>query len=504
MPEAQESSSLVLQERDLFRRLLELGTHDSTEPFLAEAIALIARVSSAQRAYVELFDEREGPGMESLWAATGCEPDEIPTFRMGLSHSVIAEVLASEETLLLASAVDDPRFAERGSVRRHRIQAVLCAPIIAGTNRGVIYLQGRADPGPFTDADRDRIEFVARFIAAFADRLLLRRHLHTDPTRAAREHLKSPEFIGSSDALERALRDAALAARVSATVLLTGATGTGKTMLARAIHRNSACASGPFIELNCAAIPDPLFESELFGAMPGAHSAAHRRIDGKVAAAKGGVLFLDEIGELSLGAQAKLLQLLQSKAYYPLGSTSPVKADIRIIAATNVDLAAATAERTFREDLLYRLQVLSIRMPALAERTDDIPALVHHACSRACDAYDLPRLEVSPGALASALTAEWPGNIRQLYHALESAVLRASGESAIKLEAQHLFPDQPAAREYALTYQQATRQFQRDFVKQTLDVADWNISEAARRLDISRTYLYRLISSLGVPRSATD
>jgi len=147
VPDAQVSSSLVQHERDLFRRLLELGTYDNAEPFLAEAVALIARVSSAQRAYLELFDEREGPGTESLWAVSGCEADETPTFRMGLSHSVIAEVLSSEETLLLASAVDHPRFGEHGSVRRHRIQAVLCAPVITGTSRGVIYLQGRADPG---------------------------------------------------------------------------------------------------------------------------------------------------------------------------------------------------------------------------------------------------------------------------------------------------------------------------------------------------------------------
>jgi len=251
-------------------------------------------------------------------------------------------------------------------------------------------------------------------------------------------------------------------------------------------------------------LPETLVESELFGAYPGAHSTASRRIEGKVAAAERGTLVLDEVGELSLAAQAKLLQLLHSKHYYPLGSTRPVHADVRLIAATNSDLQAAVSAHRFREDLLYRLQVLPVRVPSLGERREDIPELAEHFLRCASERHRLPRLALSPGALRALEAAEWPGNIRQLAHAIEAAVIRAAGEGARQVEPAHLFPQGAlgTAQREAVTFQEATRRFQAEFLREALDGYGWNVAETAKRLDLARSYVYQLIRAFGLGRPA--
>jgi Nif-specific regulatory protein len=269
------------------------------------------------------------------------------------------------------------------------------------------------------------------------------------------------------------------------------------------IHENSPRASGPFVELNCAALPEALVENELFGALPGGHSAAQRRVEGKVEAAKGGTLFLDEIGELPLSAQAKLLQLLQSKEYYPLGSSKPMRADARVIAATNIDLKAAVAARKFREDLFYRLRVLPLRIPSLAERREDIAELAAYFCARACQAHNLPELRLSIGTVRAVETAEWPGNIRELAHAIEAAVIYAAGEGVLEVERRHLMPDQgerEASADSSMTFQTATRRFQEQLLRKVLEETNWNITEAASRLELTRSHVYNLIHAFGIER----
>jgi Nif-specific regulatory protein len=301
------------------------------------------------------------------------------------------------------------------------------------------------------------------------------------------------------------LREVALVAPLDVSVLLTGDTGTGKSLLGRVIHLNSPRRSHPLVELNCATIPEPLMESELFGAMPGAHSTASHRVDGKIAAAENGTLVLDEITELSISAQAKLLQLLQTKEYYPLGSARPKTADIRLIAATNVDLKAQVEQRLFREDLFYRLQVLPIRVPCLAERRDDVELLARHFCELAQKTHGLRRVELSPGAIRTLRATTFRGNVRELSHLIEAGTIRAAGQDVSQVEAAHLFPPREPGREEApadelRTFQEETRAFQTQLLRHTLESNGWNIAATARQLDLTRSHVYNLIRSFGLAR----
>ncbi|MFO0610405.1 MAG: sigma-54-dependent Fis family transcriptional regulator [Polyangiales bacterium] len=500
---ADADPELVRAERDLYRRLLDLGAHDDVQAFLDEALALAAEATGAQRGYLAL--EPAGGGAAAV-TTLACSDGDVDRIRRELSQGIVAEALRTGRTISTASALDDPRFKGLASVQAHRIQAVLCAPIGGAAPFGALYLQGRASPGPFPERERQIAEAFARHVAPLADRLRrAARDTGDDPTREHRARLKADGVVGRSKALAEALRTLAVAAQVDVPVLLVGESGTGKTELARCLHASSRRAAGPFVELNCAAIPETLLEAELFGAEKGAHSTATRRMPGKVAAAEGGTLFLDEVAELAQGAQAKLLQFLQSKQYYRLGDPSPQRADVRVVAATNADLEGAVAARRFREDLYYRLDVFRVRVPSLAERPEDVPLLAEHLAHAAGAAYGRA-LTVSRAAKAALASAEWPGNVRQLAAAVQRGAAFALDEKSDAIEAHHLFPERrPAANASAgaeaLTWQEATRRFQRGLLEETLAACNGNVSEAARRLDLARSHLHELLRAHGVGRA---
>jgi Nif-specific regulatory protein len=492
----------VRRERDLYERLLSLSRRTELNPLLKEALMLVVELAEARHGYLELHDDedRQEP---RWWIASGFSDEQIVSVRAALSSGIIAEAIATGKTVVTDSALLDVRFSGRDSVRTGRIGAVLCVPIGDDPPRGVLYLEGRKKGGLFSAADRERAELFARHLAPLVDRLVAehRRRDEADSTRQVRASLRLDGVIGHSAALAGVLKQVALVAPLEVTVLLTGECGTGKSQLARLIHDNGPRATQPFVELNCAALPETLLESELFGAMPGAHSGAVRRVEGKVAAAQRGTLFLDEIGELPPVAQAKLLQLLHSRQYFPLGSAQPVLADVRVIAATNADLERAVAEHRFRADLFFRLQVLPIRVPSLAERREDIRDLANYFCASACERHGLPRVELSNNVLRAAEWTPWPGNVRELAHAMEAGAIRAAGEGSPQVESRHVFPDSvnPVGSD-DLTFLDATRRFQAEFLRETLEDTEWNVVETARRLDVARSHVYNLINSFGLRR----
>lgn len=492
------------RERDLYQRLLHLGHSANLDIFLKDSLALLSELVGAERGYLELQEPSEEHEPVRISVARGCTGEQVAEIQDVISHGIMAEVIASGEALSLASAFEDSRFRHRTSVRKHKIEAVLCAPIGSEPVLGVVYLQGRSLPGPFGDEDCARVSLFAKYLSAFADRLLVRKQVQeqADRTRPFRQKLKASSMIGKSAAMAAVLKQAAAAAHLEISILIGGPSGTGKSQLAKVIHQSGPRSAGPFLEMNCAAIPDTLLESELFGALKGAHATAVRDIKGKVAAAEKGTLFLDEIAELSMVAQAKLLQLIQSKEYYPLGSSRPQKADIRIIAATNADLRALVKAKAFREDLLYRLQTFTIEMPSLQERREDVPALAEHFCILGAESHKLPALRLSPAALSAIITSQWPGNIRELAHTIEAALIRAAADGAPVIEREHLMMGAQAGgrAEKTPTFQDATREFQKGLVIAALEETNWNVVKAAELLDITRAHLYNLLRAFGITR----
>jgi Nif-specific regulatory protein len=508
------------RERDLYKQLLELGRSADVEAFLVDALPIIVEATGAGRAYLEIQDDPATPAGESphFWVARGCSGDEVAAIRGSFSRGVIAKAFA-DGTIVTDSARTDPRLRDATSARAKGIEHVLCAPIGASPPIGVLYLQDRAAGGAFGENDRHLAEVFAAAVAMHADHLLLRRRLRdaTDATRSYRRP-GMDDIVGRSQALGRLLREVWVATPHDVSVLLTGPNGAGKSRIARLIHENSPRAKGPFVGQSCANLPEMLFESELFGHVRGAFTEAYRDKQGLVAAADGGTLFLDEIAEISMGIQAKLLDFLDSRTYRPVGGDKPRRADVRIIAATNADLKAAVEQGTFRQDLYYRLEVMPLAVPSLAERREDVPALCAHFCKSTVERLKLPAIQPSEGLIRAAEAAEWPGNVRELGHAVERAVLRANSEGLLVAERRHLFPEAalpaaqpaggsggggkkpPGAAPPPPTFQDGTRAFQAELVKRTLDEHEWNVTKAAAQLDLTRAHLYNLIKAFGLAR----
>jgi len=322
-----------------------------------------------------------------------------------------------------------------------------------------------------------------------------------DPTRGLREGLDCADLVGRSLAVARVLQQLRMLAPLDVTVVLTGPSGSGKTQLARLLHRNGRRPNGPFVAVNCAAIPETLAESELFGAEAGAHSTAARRVAGKVEVAQGGTLLLDELGELPLGVQAKLLEFLQSGEFWPLGAAKPRRFEGRVLAATNVCLDAAVAAKRFRADLFYRLSVMTVRLPGLDERREDIPDLLDHFIRESARRHRLPVTGAEPAAASMALVSAWPGHVRQLAHACERATIHAASAGRELVTVADLLEPEPsgvgdqAAQQPGTLYREATRRFQRELVTRTLAQTGGNVTAAAGRLGLTRTHVHALLRS---------
>lgn len=308
-----------------------------------------------------------------------------------------------------------------------------------------------------------------------------------------------PRMIGASPAWMRAVEQATLAARSDARVLLQGESGTGKELLAAHVHRESPFAAGPFVKVNCAAIPNDLIEAELFGAEKGAYTGATTSRRGKFELADGGTLFLDEIGDLQAASQAKLLRVLQEGEFHRVGGEQAICVSVRVVSATNADLPGMIAEGRFREDLYYRLCVVPIRVPSLRERPQDIPALVEYFLDEFCLRNNFRRKSFDPEVFPILTQYSWPGNARELRNVVERmAILTPGDRLTIEAVPFEIRKQRDAATRSSV--HEARDAAERDHIVKALENADWNVSAAARALGMERTNLHKRIRALGVSR----
>jgi two-component system response regulator GlrR len=302
-------------------------------------------------------------------------------------------------------------------------------------------------------------------------------------------------IVSRSNRMAEQLSEAKMVAASDASVLLRGESGSGKELLAQAIHRASPRAAKPFVAVNCSAIPEALLESELFGHVKGSFTGAVAHHTGLFVTADGGTLFLDEIGDMPPALQVKLLRVLQERSVRPVGATQAVPVDVRILSATHRDLDALMAQGQFREDLYYRLNVVTLHLPTLAERREDIPLLANHFLARLAQKYDKRLTGFAPDAMKALTTASWPGNVRQLHNVVEQ-VCALTATPLIPLTLVQRALRVPSVE--VLTYAQARERFERDYLVGLLKLTDGNAADAARLADRNRTEFYRLLQRHGL------
>jgi len=358
--------------------------------------------------------------------------------------------------------------------------------------------------------DTDRILLTLRNALQHVD-------LASENVRLKAEVHAQYEIVGSSKAIKQVIERIEKVAPTAARVLVTGENGTGKELVARAIHALSPRARGPFVEVNCAAIPTELIESELFGHMKGSFTGAFADRAGKFELADGGTLFLDEVGDMSLSAQAKVLRALEEGVISRVGSGKTLEVDVRVVAATNKDLQAEIAAGRFREDLLYRLNVVPIEVPPLRARRGDIPQLVEHFAEQLTRRGGLPPKQFDKEALQRLAAHDWPGNIRELRNAVERLLILAPGPVVAPADVERIaglaagvagdgargtsaadLAGAPWMR--AGTFEEFKQAAERTYILAKLKENDWNVSETARTLDMPRSNLYKKIERYGLAR----
>jgi two-component system nitrogen regulation response regulator NtrX len=348
--------------------------------------------------------------------------------------------------------------------------------------------------------DTDRILVTLRNALAHLD-------LHEENARL-RDSVRSRfEIVGASYVIRAVTEKIELVAKTPARVLITGENGTGKELVARAIHANSPRAKRAFVEVNCAAIPSELIESELFGHMKGSFTGAVQDRAGKFEQADSGTLFLDEVGDMSLAAQAKVLRVLQDGVVTRIGGAKPVQVDVRVLAATNKQIEAEIAAGRFREDLYYRLNVVPIHVPPLRERREDIPLLVGHFVGQLTQQSGLAPRAVGTDAVTRLSQLDWPGNVRELRNTIERLLILSSGPRITADDVDRLAGRQPDGSEGGLgslldvpTFEEFKHAAERAYLVAKLRAYDWNVSETARALEMPRSNLYKKIERYGLSR----
>jgi transcriptional regulator with GAF, ATPase, and Fis domain len=416
------------------------------------------------------------------------------------SQTILNRVLEENLAILSSDVQSDDAYREAESLLERRVHSVLAVPLeVQGNILGVMYLDA-SSPGTRFDADLLQLVTTLGNITALA--IENARHVERlgGENRRLNEELSiHHSMIGESKAMHEVYGFVSRVAGRDSTVLISGESGTGKELVARAVHSNSGRADKPFVAINCAAITETLLESELFGHERGAFTGAVSQKKGKLEVAEGGTVFLDEIGELAVPMQAKLLRVLQEREFERVGGTRPIKLDVRLIAATNRDLKEASRTGGFRPDLYYRLNVVSLHMPALRERREDIPMLAAFFATQYGEKVKRRVAGISPEARACLTRYDWPGNVRELENAIERAVVLGSTELILADDLPDSILEETAASgEPVSALHDGIREAKKVLIERAIEQANGNYTDAARILGVHPNHLFRLIRTLNL------
>ncbi|MFO8073517.1 MAG: sigma 54-interacting transcriptional regulator [Polyangia bacterium] len=474
------------------RRLQEFSAvlmqRESLDELLEELMDAVVDLTGASKGFLVLFED-ERPVIK---VARNLKRENMDSAVTELSDSIVAKVVETRRPIIVSDAQKDDQFSNAESVINLKLNSVMCAPLKErGRLLGLIYVGNEEVTGLF---DPSSLELLSVFAAQAS--LLIRNALLVDDLKLRNlslseelEQQRFGEIIGASATMREVFRRVEKVAGTEVSVLIGGETGTGKELIAREIHRRSARRDGPFVTVNCGAIPETLMESELFGHVRGAFTGAVGSRPGKFQAADGGTIFLDEIGEMPLSLQVKLLRALQEHQVVRVGSTKPEDLDIRVIAASNRDLESEVASGGFREDLYYRLNVVHIHLPALRERGDDVVLLARYLLGRYVEQYGSKVKGLTPNALIAMRKHAWPGNVREVENRIKKAVILCEGSmiGAADLDlSDDVLPD-------VLPLAEARERFQRRYVLEVLEANGGNRTKTARELGVDPRTIYRYL-----------
>lgn len=468
------------------------------EPLLAQMAEAATRLLHADRASIFLWDR---PNHTLVGRpALGIPGGEL---RIADDAGIAGQVVQSGEARRVNSSMEEAAInREVDQALGYQTRTLLCVPLrkAKGELFGAFEVINKAD-GPFTDEDEEALtELAANAAIALENTEQLERLLSTH-RQVVDQAAEGVQLIGESPAIEALRSTVRRVAGTELAILILGENGTGKEVVSQSIHYLSRRRDQPFIAVNCAAISETLLESELFGHEKGAFTDAHETRRGKFELASGGTLFLDEIGDLSLSGQAKLLRVLEEKVVVRVGGSKPIHTDARVIAATNQNLAEMVRQKRFRQDLFFRLNVVSLELPPLRQRGDDVLLLAEHFLHDFCRKAHRKTLKLSAAARKRLVGHAWPGNIRELRNLMERLAYLLQGD---KIEAEDLAfiltsgDEAPPLVALNLPLTDATDQFQIEYIKKAIERSRGNMSDAAERLGLHRSNLYRKMRQLGM------
>ncbi len=500
MPPAEEvdadndsQSNVLASVRRMHAFSERLMTTTGVDELLEAMLDDLIEITGAARGVVLLVDLGDGEqGTPRVRASRNVRREAIQDASGAISDSIVRQVIETKRPVIVSDALTDTTFGKSESVIALQLSSVMCVPLLSqGEIIGAIYVGNDEVKYLF---HREQLDLLTIFAGQAS--LILQNAMLLNALRADQEKLKTElhdkrfgEIIGACPSMMEVFRKLQKVAGTDISVLITGETGTGKELIARELHRRSNRATGPFIVVNCGAIPENLMESEMFGHVKGAFTGAIASRPGKFQLADAGTLFLDEIGELTLQLQVKLLRAIQERVVYRVGDSKPEKCDIRIVAATNRNLEEMIKTGEFREDLFYRLNVVNLWLPPLRERGDDVLIIAKALLSKYADELNSGVRGFSPQSLSAIKKHAWPGNIRQVENRIKKALVLCD-KALLQPEDLDLGPE---AMEPIVPLEKAKEDFQRKYVLDVLERNNGNRTQTARDLGVDPRTIFRYL-----------